>query len=275
MKYLFVLFSCIFTLNIKADDLVVPYGGTTDNLQNLQWNRYTTDNFVILSINNTQGKNLNDTLEKTKKEMLKKWGFDDFALSKECRIFCVPTSEMLKKLFNLSESKIEFRPDLNVVWMVYDDKVLVTQVLFKEFEDKYKTELPFWFKRGAFVLNKTKSEIKKEIANLENIKFSSEKLLSYKEADYNKESAEDKKVFDQQCLSLCLLLRKEFGEAKLQGFLRLSAKNNPQDVLSVIYGFSSYKAFDKQYNRFVKDLNGEIINNKVPDSYLEIKAAKE
>lgn len=251
MKYL--LCFLFLTLNLYGEDL--------------EWNRYSTDNFVVLSIDNSQGKNLSENLDKYKKNYLTKWGFPDFKFSKECRVFCVPSEAMLKKLFNITESKVEYRKELNVAWIVFGDYSAISEIVYKEFEEKYKTELPFWFKRGSYLLNK--SDVRKQLKDC-NGKFSAEKLLNMKKDEYDKN--EDKKILDQQFVCLCLMLRKEFGEVKLQGFLRFSSSNDVKDVLSFVYGFVSYQAFDKQYQRFVKDLNSELINNNVPDSYLEIKS---
>ena len=73
---------------------------------------------------------------------------------------------------------------------------------------------------------------------------------------------------------LCLMLRKEFGEVKLQGFLRLQSKNKPETVLGMIYGFKSYSQFDRQYVRYMKDLCADLADDHTPDSYLEIKSVR-
>ena len=69
---------------------------------------------------------------------------------------------------------------------------------------------------------------------------------------------------------MCLFLRKEFGEAKLQGFLRLSSKNKVEDVFKMIYGFDSFCDFDLSYGRFNKDLKIALNKKLVPNYYLTI-----
>jgi hypothetical protein len=66
------------------------------------------------------------------------------------------------------------------------------------------------------------------------------------------------------------MFRKEFGEAKLQGFLRLQNKNKPEKVLNLVYGFSSFSQFDKKYISYMKDLCGDISDEKTPDFYLKV-----
>ena len=70
------------------------------------------------------------------------------------------------------------------------------------------------------------------------------------------------------------MLRKEFGEVKLQGFLRLQNKNRPESLLDMIYGFKSFAQFDRQYVRYMKELCADVSDNLTPDSYLEIKAVR-
>lgn len=279
LKYLLAFTMLLSAPAIGADnEFVLPYGAAPDaDLKNLEWNRYTTDNFTILSIDNSQGKWLSDNIDTIKSWCLARWGFPDSKFTKECRVFCVPNRTLLKKLFGLDQPKIEIRKDLTAIWMVLDDKPakvipnLVTPIALSEFESKNNAKIGWWFKRGASILSSPVAEIRQSLAAPSVL--SSEKLFTMTEEDYNKESAENKKAFDQGSAYLCLMLRKEFGEAKMQGFLRMSSRNSPQGVLKVIYGFSGYSHFDKQFGRFVKDLSGDLLNN-TPDSYLEIKQVR-
>jgi len=273
----------------QAQDVIYPYGAavpTDPDLQNLEWNRYTTDNIVILSIDNEQGKWLGDNIDKVRSWCLSRWGFPESKFTKECRIFCVPNKELFKKLFNLEQSKVELRKDMTVIWVVLDDKPaktlppLLTQICLAEFEAKYNVKISWWFKRGASQLNGSVPDIRQSVSGLNDMlkkdqpMFVSEKMFTMTEEDYLKESVENRKVFDQEAIALCIMLRKEFGEAKLQGFLRIASRNNSQDVLKVVYGFSGYGHFDKQYIRFMRDLTSDVLNNKTPDSYLEIRPVR-
>lgn len=298
MKRLILLFGLlIFFSNIAYAQVEYPYGvsaPTDADLKDLQWNRYTTENFVILSIDNAQGKWLSKNIEHIKKECLSRWGFPENSrgkFTKECRVFCVPDKTLLKKLFALDQSKVEARKkegrlEMTALWLVLDDKPSKTipeylsQVCFSEFESANNVSLGFWFKRGASLLNGTIPDIRQEIVNLSSVVgkdqpiFPSDKMFSMTQEDYLKETNENKKIFDQEAIALCLLLRKEFGEAKLQGMLRLSSKNSTEDVLRAVYGFSGYSHFDKQYIRFMRDLTDEVAKGKTPDSYLEVKPVR-
>lgn len=250
------------------------------------WNRYTVENIVVLSIDNEQGKWISENIGKIRSWCLTRWGFPESKFTKECRIFCVPNKELFKKLFNLEQSKVELRSDVTVIWFVLDDKPakilppLLTQICLVEFEAKHNVKIDWWFKRGASQLNGIIPDIRQSVSGLnETLKkdqliFVSEKMFTMTEESYLKESIENRKLFDQEAIALCIMLRKEFGEAKLQGFLRIASKNNSQDVLKVVYGFSGYQHFDKQYIRFMKELTADVLNNKTPDSYLEIKPVR-
>jgi hypothetical protein len=283
----------VFFLTIQTDlyapDIVYPFNTAApqkSEIKNLEWNRYTTKNFVILSINNSHGKWVSENIENIKSWCLTRWGFEDLDFSRECRIFFVPNKDLMQKLFNLDRSKIEFRKDLSVMWVLLDDKPertvapFISQVCLKEFEYKNSVKLSVWFKRGSSYLNGTLSDIRQNVLSLsdmlknEETVFSSQKLFSMSEDDLSKEGYQNRQIFDRQSLALCLMLRKEFGEAKLQGFLRMANKNEPKSVLKFIYDFDSFDGFDKQYVRFMKDLTSDILNNKTPNSYLEINSAK-
>jgi len=277
---------------LQAQDkvgIVYPYGvdvPTDPELKNLQWNRYAAENFSILSIDDAQGKWLSENMDKIRSWCLTRWGFPESKFTKECRVFCVPNKALLKKLFSLEQSKVEVRKDMTVMWLVLDDKPArtippqLTHICLTEFEAKHNVVIGWWFKRGSAQLNGTIPDIRQSVAALDDMLkkdrpiFVSEKMFTMTEEDYNKESAANKKIFDQQAVALCIMLRKEFGEAKLQGFLRISSKNNSQDVLKVVYGFSGYGHFDKQYIRFMRDLTYDVLNNKTPDSYLEIRPVR-
>ena len=272
-----------------SQDVLYPYGAaapTDPEFKNLEWNRYTAENFAILSIDNAQGKWLADNMDHIRSWCLTRWGFPESKFTKECRIFCVPNKVLLKKLFGLDQPKIEVRKDLTVMWLVLDDKPArtippyLTQICFAEFEVKHNVNLGWWFKRGASQLNGMVPDIRQNIAGLDEMLkkdqplFVSEKMFTMTEEEYNKETVENRKIFDRQAIALCIMLRKEFGEAKLQGFLRISSRNKSQDVLRVVYGFSGYGHFDRQYIRFMKDLTTDVLNNRTPDAYLEIRPVR-
>ena len=286
LKNLFFIF---FSLqNLMAQDQATPVQveAIDPQIKNLEWNRYTSKNFTVLSIDNQKGKDLSETIESLKSSTLTRWGFPDVKFTKECRVFVVPDYDLLKNLFNLNAGKAQLRKELNVIWCVGDDKPnksllpYLTQVCLYEYEVAESTTLPVWFKRGCILLNGSVTDVRQvlksfnDIARKEQFTNSADQIFTTSEDDYNKQTNENKKIFDQQAACLCLMLRKEFGEVKLQGFLRLQSKNKPETVLGMIYGFKSYSQFDRQYVRYMKDLCADLSDDHTPDSYLEIKSVR-
>lgn len=237
------------------------------NAQDIFWNRYATKNFVILSIDDEQGKWLSNNIEELKTWCNTRWGFKDTNFNHEFRILCVPSKNLLNKLFDLKESKIEFRENLTVMWLVLNDKPthsitpFLTQVMLEG-------KLDFWAVKGISFLNTSDSEIKGHLIDLFSILrkryFNINKILLMKKEDYLKLTEEDKSIFDVQSAVLCLFLKKEFGENKFQRFI------SSKDIK--IYKFSDYEQFDKIFLRYMQDLSFQNMKQKIPDSYLDVRA---
>lgn len=290
MRHFYLIsFLMLFTYQGFAQEQVMqPIGAvvpTDPALKDLVWNRYTTDNFVILSIDNAQGKWMSNNLDDIKTWCIERWGFPDFKFTKECRVFCVPNKALLKKLFNLDDSKVEVRRkdgniEITAMWLVLDNKPAnvvpqkLSQLCFAEFEQKHSVTIPFFAKNGMSILNGAITDVKEDIKYLsgqESSFLSSDKMFAMTEEEYKNSSEEVKKLFDSQSVVLCLLLRHEFGELKLQNFLKLSSPDKHQEALKTVYGFENYIQFDESYMRYMKDLLTEAKINKVPDSYFDIR----
>lgn len=257
-------------------------------LKDLQWNRYEMGKLVIVSIDKDAGEKLSEQISDMKSSVLACWGFPDVELGRECRIFCVPKADLLTKLFNISSPRMQNRKELYVIWTVLDSDArksvapYLTSVMLSEYELKEGVALPMWFKRGAQRLAFGPDDVRQQLveyhstARREQFAFTAQKMFMYTEEEYNKQSAENKKAFDMQAMCLCLLLRQELGEAKLQGFLRLQNRNKPESVLRAIYGYDGFsgspRSFEEKYFDFIKDLTNEASDGKVPDSYLTIKS---
>jgi hypothetical protein len=286
MKFLKSVFILLFLTSFSfGQDLVLPSVSTPvtskEDTKDLVWNRYTTENFTILSIDNNQGKRLYDNIENYKYLCLKRWGIPNFKFPKECRIMVVPSKDLLKKLFNISESRCEVRvikDELNIVlvWMVIEsDKdfnnsvpYFVTTCSLVELNFKYKLKNNLALINGMSLLNESLDNIK-NIKN-ENIKIETKilNLLSADENIYKKMNDDEKKNFKIKSLILCLMLKKEFGENK---FLRFLLSDKPKkDLIESVYKFK-INNFEKSYDTYTKDFLKELKENKVPDRYIDIK----
>lgn len=274
----------------QPDGVVYPTGEaapTDPELKDLQWNRYTTTNFTILSIDDGQGRWLAANMESIKMWCVTRWGFPDFKFTTECKVVCVPNRKLMKKLFNLTESKYEVRRkdgrvEASAMWLILDDKPAMTipvplsHICFAEFQARHQVKMGCFAHHGMSLLNGTIPEIRARIGTLATRmdSTSAEKMLSITEEDYVALTPAARGFFDSQAMVLCLLLRKEFGEAKMQGFLRMSSRNSPQAVLQKVYRFRDFRQFDESYSRYTGDLTREVLASRTPDSYLNIRPVK-
>lgn len=251
-------------------------------IKNLVWNRYITNNFTILSINDDQGYWMKNNIENIKSWCLTRWGLPDVKFSKECRVFCVPNSAMLKKLFNLDSSKMEIRTkdgslEITAMWLALDEKpsnlipVQVSEIIFTEFEYANKFKFPLWAKKGMALMNSSIADIKNEFISLSDAKNVVENILNMSQDQFDKLTFDKKNQFIKQSAALILMIRKEFGEVKLHSFLKVSYQNGSLEALQKVLGFSGYSDFEKTYLRYTNGLSKDISQKATPDSYLQIK----
>jgi hypothetical protein len=288
MKNLFfILFSlCVFS--IHAEEITVPQNAAKDvslddeEIKSLVWNRFVNKNFTILSIDEKKGYWLYKNIDQINDWVSLRWGFPKVDFSKECRIFCVPNKSLLKKLFGLEESKVEVRRkdgeiEISVIWLVLEETNFsqvapyLTRASLADFENQ-GINIPWWFTRSAEILNspleKIKSFLKEPIQDSKNL--SCEKVFDTTFEDYSKLTIDEKNLFDQRCLILCLMLRKELGEIKLQSLLALESKNKIEKVLNFVYGYSGIQEFEKKFSLYSKDFWNAIDSGDMPSSYFKI-----
>jgi hypothetical protein len=263
-------------------------------INNLVWNRRATKNFVILSLNDDQGRYLQNNLENMKKWTTSRWGLsaDDFLRVSEgepsCMVLCVPDKILMKKLFNLDGSYGETILDENgtikkrILWLLLDGSPAdtvppqLTMVCLRQLEQDDGYSFGYWMKKGMSILNGSISQIESNLFNLNSgLEAGSivEGLMSMSEEDYKNLTLEKRKMFDGFSTSLCLLLRKEFGE---KNFLNL-AKSSSDDLereMREIYGFQNLNHLNDTFKRYSKNLLNDIKNDNTPDSYLQITPAK-
>jgi hypothetical protein len=282
-----VLVLVLVLLNCAAmaqdSNILMPAGQQVQNdFQDLVWNRYTTENFTILSIENKQGRWLSYNIENIKSWCLKRWGLPNIKFEKECRIMVVPNKELLKKLFNISESRYEARMvdgklEIIALWLSLDSEedlvdtvpYFVTICSVLEIDQKFNTKSNIFLTKGMAELNRSLVKIK------DNIKIASGVeakdifgTLGVDSTKYKKMSQDDLKNFNSKSLIVSLMLRKEFGESRFLRFL--FSNKNTNDSLGLIYNFDP-ESFGKSFTRYCKDLASEIKDNKVPDFYLQVE----
>lgn len=238
--------------------------------EELQWNRYSKNDFVVLSIDDKQGSILIDKMDYLVDSIYNDWNIQKKDLRKECRIFCVPDKESLQRLFSLSDSHVEIREDLYVIWTFYDKnkiKSCLTEIVVSELNGG------FWFRRGVLLSSKSINEIKTDISLIkkriddnENL-YTTSQIFDVTEEKYYNFSKDMQDLFDQQSFLLCLMLRKEFGQVKLYSFIKIQ---NKEIAINKVYRFKNLAHFDKQYIHYLHDLGNDVVVEKTPESYLQI-----
>jgi hypothetical protein len=257
------------------------------SVNGLVWNRWTSKNFTVCSLNDRQAGFLNDNLEKVKSWVMNRWGLPDEAFTSECRLLCVDDASVFKKLFNLTDTKVEIRREggkikMTIIFLLLNDlpsktiPMPLTEICLAEFEQKNNLKLGVWAKRGIARLNCSIPEIRQQLTRLNSLVnddkglYFGKALFEMKDEQYLKESPENQKVFDYCAQSACLMLRKEFGQDKFQKFL---TQSNPEEALKSIYGFAGYAQFDGSFKQYMKDLSNDVagVNGRsTPDHYLQV-----
>lgn len=271
---------------VYFQSLPVPSGVEMSNdptIPNIAWNRWTTQNFTILSIDPAQGEYLKDNIEMMKSWTLTRWGLQDIKFSKECRIYCAPNKETMKKLFNIDSSFAEVKGDISYLWLVLDGKPSeivpsgLTIISLNEYQKVSGRNYGWWVHRGIPNINLTLPQIRNNMISIEaslqkdNEIFFSKSIFTLTETEWKKLPENQKKLFDLESAAMCLLIRKEYGQNLFLQFLNSSYSENE---LSNILGFSGYNNFDITFKRYLVNLTGDIRANKTPDHYLQVSSPK-
>ena len=241
-----------------------------EKYKDLVWNKWDTKNFIILSIDKKQGHYIKNEIENLKTNIICRWGLSDFDFSIPCKIICVDSKDLLSDLFKIDNIHYEVRKNeqgkitLNVIWLCYDDckdiSYFLSNICFDEIEQVKNKELPFYIKKGMCYLSKNISSIKKEIAELEAEKIDYPELISKNEKSLDKENLIS---FEKQSAVACLLFRKEFGQVNFINYL------NNNDLRN--FGSEDVKIINGVLDRYYKNLQSDLKDDKVPNDYLNIR----
>lgn len=260
-------------------------------LQGLQWNRWTSDNFVVCATNDQQARFLNSHLEQVKEWALARWGLEDVKFSAECILLCVDDPAIFKKFFNIDSTKVEVRRDTNgkinrsVIFLLGNKvpsetiPVPLMDVCLSEFEQAKNVKFGFWAHRGMSELNGSLPSIRQAMGDLAPLlaqnqpMFFSKALLTATPEQYEALGSQ-KRIFDMNATALCLMLRKEFGQDKFHQFLAFGG--NYEAGLKQVYGFQGFDHFDQAFKRFMIDVAAGATGSQpgrevTPDEYLEIR----
>lgn len=269
----------------------------------LKWNRWTSDSFVVHAITNDKGKYLQENLEDIKKWILERWGLHQIKFGTETiqtdqgprqyshvKLWCVEDPVLFEDRYGVKDSKVEILRSSDgkikniEVFLLVDDApsidipVPLTEAILAEFEERHDVKFGWWAHRGMGLLNATIPQIKSNLTNLhgklDQRIFMSDSLLTLTKENWTKQSDDNKLLFDQEAMVLCLLLRKEFGQLRLLHFLK-EANTDPEKALTKIYEFKSYDEFDASFSRYMQHLCNDVVKGITPNDYLHVKRAGE
>lgn len=246
-----------------------------EDRQDLQWNRYTTKNFTVISIDNKEGVWLSKNLDLIKDSCLKKWGITGGDLSTECRIMVVDNKDLFKKFFNITDPRVEFRKkdgktEIIGVWLCIeknnheDLEKIISQICFQDMLEKKNTSKKF-IEIGIPLLNQKEEKIKKIIKNLTpDISF-----IEKKDEDYKKLKELEKTNFEENSAIFCLMLKKELGEKKFLELMFSKGKN--LDQIIKVYGYKDLAEIEMTFKRYCKDLKNSVEKNEITSKYLKVE----
>lgn len=275
MRFVLVFYICFIGIFASAEDVtkaILNEPSTVAEKQSFTWNKWETDNFIILSIEKDQGLVLKRMVESIKDGHFSRWGMKSQEFPVKCKLVCVPDAEMLKKFFAIDLPKSEVRknssgdPTLYAIWIDFQRiDELPSLISSMCVSDKNK----MYVQRGLTLLSLPANKIASEISATSQVKFSdfssclSDKWLSM--------SSQDKSLLDRNSAIVCLMLRKEFGEQK---FLRFLSSNQDEVAIKSIYGFKDLGELDVTLGRYLENLKKDIGSGATPDSYLTVEGAE-
>ena len=265
--------------------------GIPKDLEGLAWNRWTSKNFIVCSLNDPQAQYLHKHLELVKGWTFTRWGMYDVDFSTQCKLICVDDKDLFKRLFNLDNTKIEVRRDSEgriietVIFLLIDgppsDTVPfpLTEICLAELSQKYNSSFDFWVYKGVSYINGTLDQIRERITELKDFS-NSESSYPFKDVfemtneKYKNLSQEQKRIFENFSIAMCLFIRKEFGQESFLKFLQVSSESSAEEAIRTVLKFQGYEDFSNTFKRYVRDLSGDILSKKTPDSYLQIQEIK-
>lgn len=256
-------------VQVKELESLLLAGAEQPQPQPLQWNRYVTNNFEILSLDDAQGKYLYDNIEFIKTWTLWRWGMKDvdFPADAKCKVIAVPSRDLYTKLFNRNSAswKTEVKDGkvYGTIWIVTEEQkwntaipTQLTEIVLANFEVVYGTKMPVWCHRGMTVLNSRFMDIRQTF----NAQVNTKTLLEMTPEGYAQMNENQRADYDAQAAVFCLWVRQERNGKAFLDFLGGSMVN-PQASLQIV-GSTGYPDADQRIKTYQPKLA------TAPDYYL-------
>lgn len=260
MRFVFLIVALLALSPVGQCQVPTPalYGQkkVPPDLEGLYWNKWDTENFVVISLDKSRGSSMRRELEVVRNDVLKRWSIPDISRGR-CKVVIVPSAKLLKRLFGLSEPKCEVNKSgangvESAMW-IDEERLVDLSSLVVERELLCGDFRPF-LKRGIPLLESAPSKTRAELSSSSDMKIS-----AFLNAGTNSEDAE---VLKNSAL-LCLLVRKEFGSRVFGKLL-----SNSSEPLHGLLGFTSEADLGSTYARYRTNLLADIKSGRTPDEYL-------
>lgn len=231
-------------------------------LEGLVWNKWDTRHFSVLSIDKSEGKEIQSKIEFERLEIIGRWSIDG---SKRfyCKLVCVKDPDMLKKMFSIDAPRCEVRrksdgnPEFAAIWIDRTRMDLLASLLL-EAELSFGG-YPLYIRRGIPLVERPTRSLKSSLGLVSEAPCSS--IVDGKKSELLFKT--DSAAFDADSAVLCLMARREFGRARFSSVV----SSNPADLFDRL-GFASQKDMDSTFERYRRNLLQDLKDGKTPDDYL-------
>lgn len=237
-----------------SEGLPIP-SSKTSPYQDMVWNKWETDNFIILSLDFSFGNKIRSSVEQRKDAILSRLGLDHKPLPSKCKLVCVQDGDRLKRLFSIDRPKFEIKRDREgqvegfAIWMDEDGVNLLDSMI----AGIWLHDRPMFFREGLPIILMGHDAVS-EVA------LSSETHPSCR--IFSSTERTPSTVADS--VLACLFLRREFGIDVFSALL----SSEDADPVSMC-GFLDDESMDKTMKRYSENLKSDMKSGKTPHWYLE------
>lgn len=234
--------------------------GVQPGLEGLVWNKWDTENFVVISLDRFRGSAMRREVESVRKGVTDRWCISG-GEPVRCKLVFVPDAPMLKKLFGLSEPKCEYRTSESggpeaAIW-IDDERVSLLPSLIADLELS-RGGFGSFARRGVPLLERSSSEVRAALA------AAGERPLASVLGD--SKPNDDPLDLARNSAVACLMIRKELGA---QAFGR-AIKSPPNQVHDRL-GFASAAELEGTFRRYRANLISDLKAGRTPDEYLGVR----
>lgn len=249
-----ILFFTIGSFCYSKDfESYVPSPSDKEQIKGMVWNKWETENFIVLSIDFSFGNKLKSSIENDRKKLLELLQVKDAKLPVKCKIVCVPDPAILNKFFSLKDPRFEIRPDNSggvgelAIWIDQErSNLLMAMVAGVSFYNK-----PIFLREGVSALLCGPNVVYNSIVSSDSSPSCDIFSLDDKE-----------KVKKSDSVIVCLFLRKEFG---INLFSTIISES--KDPISVC-GFENKETMENTIKRYWTNLKSDADSGIIPYSYL-------